>query len=83
MSLYNDIENCKDFKLVCDFLTKQCNIMIFDTNIEMFEEKIYCIASRHLNDLSVNIRFGNKQQVESIIKSYKYSIEKWFIKEDF
>ena len=76
MDWYYKLEDFKDYKLVRDFMTNQCNVMVFDTGIDVFDERIYAVASRHLNNHRVNIRFGTKLQVKSIICCYR--IEKEF-----
>lgn len=57
-------------KLIREFKTTQCDISIFDTlfNVEWLE--IYCIKSLHIKSGKATIRFGTKDQIESIIKTY-------------
>lgn len=62
--------------LIRDFMTKQCNIMVCDCDSAILGEKMYCVISRHINDDKINIRFGNKKQIENMINSY--IIEKEF-----
>ena len=53
------------------FETTQCVVYVIDTQLEQYNEKIYCLVSVHNNDLSQNVRFGNKKQINSMINSYK------------
>ena len=53
------------------FETNNCVIYVIDTEFENFGEKIYCLVSVHNKDLHQNIRFGNKVQINSMIKSYR------------
>ena len=53
-----------------DFMTKQCNVMVFSTDTQIFGDTVWCIVSRHLNNDDVNVRFGNYEQIESIINTY-------------
>ena len=56
------------FYLERDFMTNQCNVMVFRTDTLIFGKLVYCIVSRHLNNNKVNVRFGSQDQIESIIK---------------
>lgn len=58
-------------KLIEKFETNQCMVYVIDPEIELFNEKLYCVISIHKKNLSQNTRFGNKTQLDSMINSYK------------
>ena len=64
-----------------DFMTVQCNVMVFQTDVQIFGDMVYCIVSRHLNNDDVNVRFGNREQINSIVNTYV--IQKEFKLEDY
>ena len=78
---FSDGNRCKRllgvwFYLEREFVTNQCNVMVFRTDTLIFGELVYCIVSIHINIEKVTIRFGTLNQIESIIRTYR--IEKEF-----
>ena len=63
-------------KLVKEFETNQCRVYVYDTGFAVDYDHIYCIRSYHKNNDKVLTRFGTRQQVESIVATYR--IEKEF-----
>lgn len=57
-------------KVIRTFKTTQCEITIFDTEYKVEWYEIYCIKSLHRKSGKAIVRFGTKNQIESIIKSY-------------
>ena len=57
-------------KLISSFTTAQCDIIILDTELTFEDLKIYCIKSYHRYKQEVNVRFGNKLQIEGMVNSY-------------
>lgn len=55
-------------------------LMVFDTEKSFLGEQIYCVDTVDNNGLS-NIRFGNKTQLISILRTYKYSVKQEFKKD--
>ena len=55
-------------------------LMVFDTEKSFLGEKIYCVDTIDNKGLS-NIRFANKTQLISILRTYRYSVKEQFKKE--
>jgi len=58
-------------QLIDSFDTCQCTVFVVDTGMTCFCEKIYAIISIHKCSDKINIRFGNKTQVEGMANVYK------------
>ena len=58
-------------KKVKEFSTNQCEVEIYDTEYQADFCKIYMIKSIHRKRGKVNIRFGTKSQIDSIVKTYR------------
>ena len=56
-------------KLIYEFNTCQCHVMVYDSETTILNLPVYCITSRHFNNDKLTIRFGNKIQIQSIINS--------------
>lgn len=52
------------------FTTVKCQVFVIDTGLEKFGEKIYCCISVRNKDDSQNIRFGNKTQIDAMVRTY-------------
>lgn len=52
------------------FETAQCSVFVCDTGLEAFGEKIYACCSVHKCSGIHNIRFGNKTQIDGMVKTY-------------
>ena len=76
LEILSDQKHYYGLKLIRDFMTNRCNVMLCDCDCEILGEHLYAVISRHLDHDGINIRFGNKVQVESIIDTYH--IEKEF-----
>ena len=57
-------------KFIKSLDTVKCTICVYDTEMEFMNTKIYCIASYHRCNGELNVRFGNKEQIESMVNSY-------------
>lgn len=62
--------------LIEKYETNQCLVEVFETDIILENHKVYIIRSIHKNNYKQLIRFGTRQQIDSIIRSY--IIEKRF-----
>ena len=58
--------------------TRNCEIIVTDTNLQYEDEPIYCIKSIRKYDKSYLIRFGTKDQITSILNTYNDLKEKRF-----
>ena len=66
-------------KLMESFKTNQCDIYVYDTNLNFNDNKIYCILSIHRATGKINTRFGNEIQTKGIIKSYRKDFENFHL----
>ena len=55
-----------------EFETCQCYITIYETNGNVLNEDIFVMVSVHKNDGHVNVRFGNKVQIEGMKNAYRH-----------
>ena len=51
---------------------------VFDTEQTIMGEKVFAIATVRRNNGETNIRFGNKVQTYAILKTYKYSVKRFY-----
>ena len=65
------MEKHNELKLIYLFETCQCYCFVSETEHIIFGEKVYVFESIHKRDNSINIRFGNKLQIEGIINTYR------------
>lgn len=66
-------------ELMQSFSTNQCDVYVYDTNLILNNTKIYSIISIHRSSGSINTRFGNLIQIESIIKTYKKDFQSFHL----
>lgn len=59
-----------EYHLLECFETVKCNVLVVKLNYRYGNEDIYAIISIHKKEGSINTRFGNKKQMESMVNSY-------------
>ena len=59
-----------ELKLLKEFETNQCVVKVYDTGFMVDYHNIYMIKSTHKKSGKVNVRFGNKNQIDGIVKTY-------------
>ena len=65
-----DLKDIKLTQVIDSFETDRCSVFIIDTGLTVFGEKIYSCVSIHKFKEIINVRFGNKTQIESMSKTY-------------
>lgn len=58
-------------RVIGSFYTTQCDVAIYDTDIQIDKIKVYMIKSYHRETRKVLTRFGTKAQIDSIVKTYR------------
>lgn len=63
-------------KILLAFETNRTRVVAIDSLTSQLGEEIYIIETCDLKTKKVNIRFGNYVQMVSIIKTYKFSVDR-------
>ena len=57
-------------KVIDSFETAICTVFVIDCGFDIFTEHLYSVVSIYKYKNKVNIRFGNKTQMESMVNCY-------------
>jgi len=63
-------------KILLRFETNRTRVLAIDSETSQLGEEIYIIETVDLKTNKINIRFGNYVQMVSIIKTYKFSVDR-------
>lgn len=65
-----DLKDVKLNQVIDSFETNRCTVFIIKTSATIFFEDVYACVSIHKDKEYVNIRFGNKTQIEAMARVY-------------